>query len=37
MKWSEVLNEAAPSMLAGAGIMLGSFFGIMGMIVFLFE
>lgn len=37
MKWSEVLNEAVPSMLTGAGIMLGSFFGIMGMIVFLFR
>lgn len=29
MKWSEVLNEAVPSMLTGTGIMLGSFFGIM--------
>lgn len=29
MKLSEVLNETVPSMLTGAGIMLGSFFGIM--------
>lgn len=36
MKWSEVSNKAVPSMLTGAGIMLGSFFGIIGMIVLLF-